>query len=459
MAAAWQLSQSNVRPIVIESETLVGGLCATHERDGWRFDYGGHRFVSSDAALSRWLEQLLGDDLLVTERKSVVLHHGRRFRYPLEPLDLAKNFGLRESLVAFLGWGAARAQARLRPREERSFEDWVIARFGRPLYDAFFGPYTKKLWGLSPDRISADWAQERIALLGLPDVLLRLARLRRAPLRTYARRYLYPRFGMGQLYRVVADRVLARGGEIRVRTRVVGLEIGEGRVRAALVEGPGGAERIPVGQLLSTIPLPELVRMLGPTVPTSVHAAAERLRFRALSFVHLLLRRSDFSDCTWMYVASGDLTMSRIQEPKRRSSAMAPEGRTSLMLEVPCDVGDETWRASDADLTARMRSELSSLGFRLDDVLSSFATRMPHGYPIYHLGYERDRQALLSEVARLSNVRSAGRQGLFRYVFMDAAMQMGMKAAAQMIAGEPGGKGIDAIGRSPHLVEGRALSA
>jgi protoporphyrinogen oxidase len=459
LAAAWQLCQVGARPIVIERESLVGGLCATHERDGWRFDLGGHRFVSGDSALSRWLETLLGDDLLIGERRSVVLQGGRRFRYPLEALDLLRNLGVRENARAVAGWAVARARTRLRPRREESFEDWVVSRFGGPLYDTFFGPYTRKLWGLHPSLISADWAQERISLLDLRDVALRLAGLRRTPVRTYARRYRYPRLGMGQLYRAMADEVRARGGEIRAATRVVGLETAGGRVKAVMVEGKRGAERIPVGELLSTLPLPELARMLRPDTPTAVLTAIRRLRFRALAFVNLMLARQDFSESTWMYVANGDLTMSRIQEPKRRSRFMAPEGRTSLMLEVPCNAGDKTWESSDAELRARMVSELATLGFQVDDVLSSFVVRVAHGYPVYHLGYERDRQALLAEVGRFANLRTAGRQGLFRYVFMDAAMQMGMKAALQMIAGERGGAGIDAIGRSTRVIETEALTA
>lgn len=463
LAAAWQLCKLGAKPIVIEREPLVGGLCATHERDGWRFDLGGHRFVSSDAALSRWLEGLLGDDLLVGERRSVVLHEGRRFRYPLQAVDLVRNLGVRDNLRALAGYADARVRARIWPREARTFEDWVVARFGRPLYDAFFGPYTEKLWGLPPRLISADWARERISLLHLGDALLRMLRLRRAPTRTYARRYRYPRLGMGQLYRVLADEVRALGGEVKSRASVAGLETRAGRVTAVHVDGPNGAERVPVGELLSTMPLPDLARMLSCARDSSaIDDAARRLRFRALAFVNLMLARGDFSDNTWTYVASGSLTMSRIQEPKRRSPAMAPEGRTSLMLEVPCDAGDATWRAADGDLRERMVRELSALGFEVSDVLSSFVVRVAHGYPVYHLGYERDRRALLDEVARLSNVRTAGRQGLFRYVFMDAAMQMGMKAAAQMVSGERGGEGIDgldAVGRSPGVLETMALTA
>ena len=471
LAAAWQLAKLGHKPIVLEQESLVGGLCATHAHEGWRFDLGGHRFVSSDASLSRWLESILGDELLTQERRSVVLHEGRRFRYPLEAADLLRNLGIGENARALAGYARskiARALAR-EPRADVSFEDWVVRRFGRPLYDTFFGPYTEKLWGIHPRTISADWAAERISLLDLGDAALRLAGLRKTPTRTYARRYRYPRRGMGQLYEAIAREIVQRGGEVRTGTRVVGfdLDASRSRVTSVRVDLPGGrGECIPVGELLATIPLPELVRHLRPDacespVPSELARAASALRFRALTFVNLLLAREDFTDNTWMYVASRRHTMSRIQEPKRRSASMAPRGRTSLMLEVPCDVGDATWTASTGDLVARMQSELADLGLPAADVMSAFTVRVEHGYPVYHVGYERSRQALLAEVHRFANVRTAGRQGLFRYVFMDAAMQMGMKAATQMAGGERGGSGLDEIGRArgAGIVESRALTA
>jgi len=207
------------------------------------------------------------------------------------------------------------------------------------------------------------------------------------------------------------------------------------------------------------MPLPTLVRLLRRDAPTEVERAADALRFRALTFVNMMLARPDFSENTWMYVASEALTTSRIQEPKRRSRWMAPEGRTSLMLEVPCDVGDRTWTAGIEELRARGVSELAALGFRVDDVLDAFCVRVAHGYPVYHLRYEADRRLLLREVDRFANVRTAGRQGLFRYVFMDAAMRMGIVAAEQMLAGRQDARALDAIGRSTRVVETTALTA
>jgi protoporphyrinogen oxidase len=462
LAAAWHLAKHGERVVVLERENLVGGLCATHERDGYRFDLGGHRFVSSDLALTKRLENLLGDELLTATRKSVVLHDGRAFKYPLEARDLLENLGVRENVRALLGYARARAAQAFAPSPDRTFEDWVTARFGRPLYETFFGPYTEKLWGLSPRRISADWAAERISLLHLGDAAARLLHLPRAPIRTYAREYRYPRLGMGQLYEAVAREIRELGGEVRIGAQVTGLEVANGRVVAVRMRSSRGDERVPARAIISTLPLPDLVSYLtrgDQAHDTQIAPARPALRFRSLVFLNLMLARETIGENTWMYVASGRLRISRIQQPNKRSLAMAPPGKTSVMLEIPCDAGDAVWNAPLHELRAMTARELRALGVETGEVTGAFSVKVLHGYPIYHLGYEAQRQALLHDVERFPNVRTAGRQGLFRYVFMDAAMQMGTLAAEQLRIGEGNAKRIDAIGRSTRVVETTALTA
>ena len=465
LAAAWELARRGLKPVVLEAEALVGGLCATYAQDGYRFDLGGHRFVSSDERLSTWLVSLLGDDLLTQERKSVVLHAGRAFRYPLDAKDLLSKLPLRQNAEALAGYLAVRADRALRPERypDRTFEDWVIARFGVPLYRTFFGPYTEKLWGRSPREISADWAAERISLLHLGDAALRMAGIARPEIRTYARRYQYPRRGMGQLYEAMAKEVRSLGGEIHLQARVVGVETSGDRVTAIKVEkADRTAYEVPVGELLSTMPLPQLARSLSPDLPGPARAAAERLKFRGLTFLNLGLTRAEVSENTWMYVADGNLRISRIQEPKRRSLSMAPPDRTSLMLEMPSDPGDEIWQASDRELETRARRELvaANVQLKVDEIATRFSVRVAHGYPVYHLGYDADRRTLFDVVDRFVNVRTAGRQGLFRYIFMDAAMQMGIRAADEMASGQrPRTSDADRIATGRSVIETSALTA
>jgi protoporphyrinogen oxidase len=458
-SAAWHLARAGVDVTVLEREARIGGLCGTEERDGFRFDFGGHRFLSKSRALHALVRELVGNDLLLRTRSSAVLHRGRRYRYPLELDDVVRNAGFVDGGRALLSWGRQRLR---RGGDDLSFEDWVVRRFGRTLYDAFFGPYTHKLWGLAPTQISADWAAQRISLPSLGDVALRLCGLRHGGARTYARRYLYPRHGIGQIFERMAAVAEGHGARFRLGARVTGLERNSyGRVRAVRFAAAGGDEELTCDAVISTVALPLVARMLGgAALPALVARAAGRLRFRAIRLVHLLLDRPEVTPHTWLYVSEPRYCIARIQEPRRRSPEMAPAGRTSLMLEIPCDIGDAIWCAPSAALTERCLDELRALGFPdlRRDLLGHFCSFVEEGYPIYHLDYRRERARVLDWCRATPNLVSVGRQGAFRYVFMDTAMEMGL-AAAELLLGRAGVELPSELGGDSGLIESRALTA
>jgi protoporphyrinogen oxidase len=435
LAAAWTLCNAGVPVTVIERGSQPGGLCATVEREGYRFDLGGHRIISKDHDLVHRIRTLMGDQLLERERRSAILVDGRRVAYPLEAGDLWHTMPRRYLARAAAGYGLEAAKRSLRPTPVFSFEDWVVARFGRPLYDTFFGPYTHKLWGIHPSELSADWAAQRISLMNLSDVALRLTGLRKGGARTYARRYLYPKQGIGQLFETLVDHLTARGVRFVLNTEAVGMLRRRDRVQSVALRGTSGKRRwMRASAVISTIPLGAVAQMIDPDVASF----SKRLRFRGLRFCNVALRGQAGIGATWLYVASPKHALTRIQEPRQRSPHMAPRGCTSLMLEVPCTPGDPTWQASEATFWARVNHDLRDLGFDLRErVKWTFSVKAPDAYPIYHLGYRADRQRLLRVVDQVPNLHTIGRQGLFRYIFMDTAMEMGTQAAQDVLADRP----------------------
>src|SRR5579864_1566461 len=102
MSAGLALARAGAEVTVLESEPRVGGLCGTHERDGFRFDFGGHRFITQSRAIDDWVHQLLGADLLERRRSSIILNRGQRYLYPLELDDVLRKFGARRGSRALL---------------------------------------------------------------------------------------------------------------------------------------------------------------------------------------------------------------------------------------------------------------------------------------------------------------------------------------------------------------------
>jgi protoporphyrinogen oxidase len=240
---------------------------------------------------------------------------------------------------------------------------------------------------------------------------------------------------------------------------VIGLDKSGRRVTAVRYKDEHGDHELPCDSVISSIALPTLVRMLGP-MPSGVERSARRLRFRGIRLLNLLLDGPPISPDTWMYVSEPEYLMARIQQPMHRSPDMVPPGASSLMLEIPCEPNDEVWSAPDRVIYDRCLDDLSRLGF--DGIRSRtreyFSSYVREGYPIYHLDYDGDRREALGHLDRFDGVVSCGRQGAFRYIFMDTAMEMGIEAARAVLS-RHGGGAVAELGSAPGLHEAGVLTA
>ena len=104
LSAAWELSRYGYDVTVIEKEAKVGGLCITNEYKGYRFDLGGHRFISKNKELVENVCRIMGDELLTSDRKSVILLKGKTFDYPLSARDIFLKMDLWTNVKAFTSY-------------------------------------------------------------------------------------------------------------------------------------------------------------------------------------------------------------------------------------------------------------------------------------------------------------------------------------------------------------------
>lgn len=434
LSAAWELSKYGYDVTVIEKEARVGGLCITNEYKGYRFDLGGHRFISKNKELVDNVCKMMGDELLTSERKSVILLRGKTFEYPLSAKDIFLKMDMWTNLKVFTSYITAAASKVVFQKKDISFEDWIVNRFGRTLYNFFFGPYTEKLWGISPKLISTDWASQRISLLNLKDVLFRLFKLKNGTPRTYAKGYFYPKKGIGQMFDMMSEEISGMGAKIILNATVSEVQTNNGSVESVCYIQQGVTKSIDCDAVLSTIPLPDLIKAFPEHLTKDVIGHTTPLVFRSVRFLNILVDLPDISDNTWMYVSEGKYIMTRIQEPKRRSPFSAPEGKTSIMLEIPCNEGDRIWNCSKEGLLIRCLADLKELGIDIrDKVIDCFTTSVTHGYPVYSLDYAMHRQKLFDFLDHYENLITCGRQGTFRYIFMDTAMEMGITAAQHLM--------------------------
>jgi protoporphyrinogen oxidase len=177
LTAAYVLARRGAPGVVFEADSTVGGIAKTVVHDGYRFDLGGHRFFTKLHHVQELWEAVLGDELLLRPRLSRIYYDGKFLAYPLQAKDVIARLGLLESVLCTLSYFRSRLTRRRRRQE--TFEDWVEARFGRRLYDAFFGPYTEKVWGIPGTEIRAEWAAQRIKNFSFTKAVLSIAGVRR----------------------------------------------------------------------------------------------------------------------------------------------------------------------------------------------------------------------------------------------------------------------------------------
>ena len=433
LAAGWAFTQAGRRVQVLEGGGAVGGLARTIERDGFRFDLGGHRFLTSDARVERLVRELLGDELITVPRASRIYLRGKWIEYPLKPQSALFALGLRTSAAILLGYAAASVARRLRPAPLVSLEDWVVAQFGRPLFNLYFRDYSEKLWGIGCRDISAEWMAQRVQGLSLGAAIHR-AFLKRGPaLPTLVDRFLYPRLGIGR----IAERLRAeieRSSPIATDTRVVRIHHDGRRIEGVSVRQGERTHELSGAAFLSTIPLTQVVQALHPHAPAEVRATAARLRYRDLIIVAVMLSRERVTDQTWIYFPGKDIPFGRLHEPTNWSAAMAPPGRTLLVTERFCFRGDAAWNAAAADLIETTVTHLERLGLlRRAEVCDGAVVRVPAAYPLFEVGYQARTQVLCDYLARFENLQLAGRGGTFRYYNMDHAMASGLDAAEVLL--------------------------
>jgi len=432
LMAAWELNEAGYQVTIVEKESYAGGMCATQTFSGkhgeYRFDFGGHRFITKNPKLLSFVDQLMGDDLLFAQRKSVIRYRGRIYQYPLKLKDLIKNAPLSLLIGGGLDLIKQLFVAKPQQRSQVSFAQWIESRFGKTLYKHFFEGYTAKLWGIDPANLSGDWASQRISLIDLKDVARRMLPGKKSNVRTYARQYRYPKWGFGQLYTRLAEELEKKGVSFIYNAEVSGLKTEEGRITSVDFLVCGQREQIASENIISTLPLPLMCKLTG---------FDSGLSFRALRFLNMPMERENISDNTWQYLSDPEIIGTRLQEPRRRSCYMAPEGRTSVMIEIPCNKGDEVWSMDGEKLRQQVLQDLDSLGVNPSWSTGEYFTEYSEfAYPLMDMGYQDKRQKAINHLSQFNNLIMTGRQGTFRYIFTDTAMEMGMMAAESLLNGK-----------------------
>jgi len=493
-AAIELLRHTGVKPVVLEASHEIGGISRTVRYKGNRMDIGGHRFFSkSNRVMNWWLEmmpvaagggagasekgvlQYQGkqrdvpeselprhaetEDLvmLVRQRKSRIYFLRRFFDYPIKmSADTFRNLGL----VRTMHCGFSYLKTAILPkREEKTLEDFIINRFGRELYLTFFKSYTEKVWGVPCDQISAEWGAQRIKGLSLKGVVTHFLKKTFVPKpagdlaqkqteTSLIERFLYPKFGPGQLWEHAAELVKTGGGEIHMGIRVERIVVEGNRVIAVeSMNDAGERVRFAGEYFFSTMPVRDLVRAIaavnGQVVPAEVNEVSEGLMYRDFITVGLLARKLAVKETdgarlkdNWIYIQEPDVTVGRLQIFNNWSPYLVQdEEKTWIGLEYFCNDTDPLWKLSDDEMKRYAIDEIARIGIlKAEDVEDAHVVRVPKTYPAYFGSYDRF-DVIRDYVDGFENLFLVGRNGMHKYNNQDHSMLTAMTAVENIAGG------------------------
>jgi protoporphyrinogen oxidase len=489
-AALEFLKLSDVKPVILEASQEIGGISRTIRYKGNRMDIGGHRFFSkSDRVMEWWLEQMpteagadnaaaisyqnqsrsiagMGvtsdksaneDDLvmLIRPRKSRIYFLRRFFDYPI---TLTKDTVTKLGLVRTGKVGFSYISSRLKQiKPEMSLEDFLINRFGRQLYLTFFKSYTEKVWGTPCNEISAEWGAQRIKGLSLTTAAKHFFK------KTFGRkqqndikqkgtdtslieRFLYPKFGPGQLWEHVASKVVGGGGEIHLGWKVARIHTEGKRVLSVdAVSDAGELRSFPGDYFFSTMPVRDLVNAMactGTEVPPAVKEVSDGLIYRDFITIGILIDKLSVTEPdggllkdTWIYIQEPDVLIGRLQIFNNWSPYLTEPGKIWIGLEYFCYDTDPLWSMPDDELKKFGAMELEKIGILIaKDVIDSHVVRVPKTYPAYFGTYNRFGE-LRAFTDSFENLFLIGRNGMHKYNNQDHSMLTAMQAVENVLKG------------------------
>jgi protoporphyrinogen oxidase len=432
LTAGYLLGKQDRDVVVLEAEDQVGGIAKTVEREGYRFDLGGHRFFTKAREVDDLWHEVLGDEFLRRPRMSRIYWNNRYLDYPLRGPDVIRKLGPVELARCMGSYLVAAAKPK---GNEDSLEEWVTNRFGRRLFELFFKSYNEKVWGVPASEIRAEWAAQRIKGLSFFSAA-RAAFFgnKGNKIKSLISEFNYPRFGPGQMWEAMTDAIRAQGGEVRLEAPVTRLEIAGGRL--VEVEAGGDSYTLPHA-VISSLPLREVVRMARPAAPQEVVDAANGLRYRDFLTVALVVDGEDLFPDNWIYIHEPGVRVGRIQNFRSWSPWMVPDpSKACVGMEYFCFAGDDLWTMSDDDLVDLAATELEKLRLAPKaKVEKGYAIRVPKAYPIYDADYAERVKVIRGWLDGIENLQQVGRNGLHRYNNSDHSMLTAMRAVENIFEG------------------------
>ncbi len=409
---------------LFEREREVGGLCRSYRVQGFTFDMTGHLLHFRQAEIKALVEGLLAGRLARHQRRSYIYSYGTYTEYPFQ----VNTYGLPKEVVrdCLLGFIATLTPSRPLAAQAASFKDWILQNLGEGFARHFMVPFNEKLWQVPLEELTADWVSWLIPKPELRDVVNGALGIKDKAF-GYNPTFLYPVEGGIE---VLPKALLPAVGQVAFEEELV--EVDTARRRAAFRSGANGTRVVDYDRLVSTIPLPELVRRCT-DLPPPLREAAVGLRCVSVYSVNLGVARERLTDKHWIYFPEPEYPFYRAGFPMNFAPSLGPPGCSSLYVEISHRPEDAI---PEAEVLRRVRVGLERAGiFRPnEEIVAADVRDIRYAYVLFDRHRARVVGPLLDWLER-RGIHSIGRYGRWEHSSMEDALSQGKRLAERLQRG------------------------
>ena len=427
LTCGYQISKNkDFNSKIIEISNEVGGMARSINIFDRIVDIGPHRFFSNDTRINKlWLE-VVGDEYKMVNRLTRIYYKKKFFNYPLKPFNALFNLGIFTSFLCLLSY----LRYLIFPKKDTSnFSNWITNRFGFKLYSIFFKSYTHKLWGISPDELSSEFAKQRIKNFSLGEAIKQLFKKNNNH-KTLVDQFAYPLKGNGYVYEKMKDKYIKNGGEILFEKKIISIE----KINDVFNVIYSDNDHEIFDHVVSSMPIDNFLNLFK-----DYKGNLPELKFRNTILVYSNIISENLFKDQWLYIQEEEVKAGRITNFNNWvDSIKNNKPGTVLVNEYWTNEEDDMWSMSDQKLRDLCINDLISCGFvnNKSEVTGYKVIRVPKCYPVYSGNYKTEIKKIQKFIDNIDGLQLIGRYGSFKYNNQDHSILMGMLSAENILEGK-----------------------
>ena len=407
MAASYYAKINNLDFTLYEASNSIGGNCKTIKIEDFLFDLGAHRFHDKDSKVTNEIKKLLKNDLLDVDSPSKIFWEDKFFDFPLRIIDILLKLDLKTNTKIIFENIINKFNKNI---ETNNFKNVAYQNYGKTLSDLFLMNYTQKLWGKSCDQLLPEISGGRLKNLNLKSVLKEFIFNDKLKSKHLDGKFLYPRFGYGSIFESI--KAMHDSQDIQLNSSITKLIHNNSKIEKVIINNK---DEFSVNNLISTLPVNLVIKMLEPKVDSSIIEIADSLSFRGLKLCAIFLDIDRCSDNASIYFPDKNIPFTRLYEPKNRSQNMAPKNKTCIVIEVPFDQNKKN-KDDDYIMNQVIEILIDKKIIKRKNILFNTLIDMSFAYPVLTLDVKDKLDILVKFLNNFNNLHLLGRNAQFKYL-------------------------------------------